>query len=1200
MNKASSSENSWNDCLYGLPEQIEAVTSRASLTVISAGAGTGKTETLAQRVAWLLADDPDCSVTDILVLTFTEKASREMRDRIRQTISKWHDKYPKELAHLEKSIKSIDDASISTIHAFGMKVIRESGLLLDLDPSSAIAPAPREDIWWKDYGDALSSLSLKSIRPLLSEEWLCRAEELFSSEKIVDFVNCYGADTLSSAAKSASEQLGSKDISADALWNWPCDNLEEDIASLSWIFDDIWDIWMKDLFPLLIDDIRKDAEKKETSQKLFSLFDSYGSSAADEDAKRAFARELLCSSLSNLNKISAKVKDAISDRIGVKLKDWRDEYLKLIRKASYPSDEEKTLTQMAGRVCALGWYCWERIREKESILSMNDLIRCAKEVLEKDAEYGKRFKRILVDEFQDTDGLQDMLLKSLWHEGSNTLFLVGDLKQSIYRFRHADLKIFQSYIDMARNCDDGKYLYISLDKNFRTRESLLVQFNTIFSEIWQDGLERGTTMKYEPLYRPDGVDWMEERNKECSPHSAEAIIAVQNNDAESGKELVDDARYRLFCELAVRTAKMHEEKMNIWDKEAKALRPVRWKDFALLVPTRTSYRIIERAFEAASVPYVLCTGKEYYTRGEVTDIINLVSLASEPENPFFLAGWLSSPFSNMSADSLSSLLTEAAERKEKYKDLPLSALLKEKFPKQYEKIKELRNIGELKGASSMIRSLSKDRGYLAYFEPEQRKRVAANIAALARIAAEYESSQGMSLAGCADYLSFAVNTSVRKEEPDITDESQDSVKVLTIHTSKGLEYPVTLVAGAEAHGTKTKSIGISSRYGVVMQKIPEAFCSHEPSEEKTVSGAWFADREAEAEKSEKERLWYVAATRTRDKLLLCGTAKTAKGEKIPTLNDESFLGKVLSLKEKLQENFAVNYIDKNAKKSEMANLRAEEAEEGKVLELKTVSPAKLARLSASAYSMIAWCPYAYRIAYRQGREMEWTVKSGERGSGSEFGSLAHLILSKWDYKAESLMKFLPSHGTESYQKVMRTVPLELREEYRSKKSAEELRSLLLGYAATDEGLLLSKLVSDSTNDKKIFRETPFRVQDKDLLLVGSADIFWEDENIINLRDWKTTSESFAPSEYYDAQLSFYAYAIFRYRQEMSLPFKSISVGINYLRPCSNAKKTVLYNEEQLFLCGDAIHKAAEDALCGDFYKNKEKCYCCPWKTVCPK
>ena len=86
------------------------------------------------------------------------------------------------------------------------------------------------------------------------------------------------------------------------------------------------------------------------------------------------------------------------------------------------------------------------------------------------------------------------------------------------------------------------------------------------------------------------------------------------------------------------------------------------------------------------------------------------------------------------------------------------------------------------------------------------------------------------------------------------------------------------------------------------------------------------------------------------------------------------------------------------------------------------------------------------------------------------------------------------------------------------------------------------------------------MQDKDLLLVGSADIFWEDENIINLRDWKTTSESFAPSEYYDAQLSFYAYAIFRYRQEMSLPFKSISVGINYLRPCSNAKKTVLYNE----------------------------------------
>ena len=250
--------------------------------------------------------------------------------------------------------------------------------------------------------------------------------------------------------------------------------------------------------------------------------------------------------------------------------------------------------------------------------------------------------------------------------------------------------------------------------------------------------------------------------------------------------------------------------------------------------------------------------------------------------------------------------------------------------------------------------------------------------------------------------------------------------------------------------------------------------------------------------------------------------------------------------------------------------------------------------------MIAWCPYAYRIAYRQGREMEWTVKSGERGSGSEFGSLAHLILSKWDYKQETLNKFLPPYGADNYTRVMRTIPLELREEYRVKRSYEELRSLLSAYSISEEGISLAKFMSDPNLNKKIFRETPFRVQDDDLLLVGSADIFWEENGVVNLRDWKTTSESFAPSEYYDAQLSFYAYAIFKYREEISQPIKSVSVGINYLRPCSNAKKIVIYNEAELCSCGMAIHKAAEIALSGDFPKNLKKCSCCPWKTVCQK
>ena len=114
----------WHSLVKGTEAQVEALTSGKPLTVVSAGAGTGKTQTLAQRFAWLLASDPDCGVDQILVLTFTKKAAREMRERIRDTLAAWYKQCPQELAHLKGRIDNIEEAYISTIHSFSMKLIR--------------------------------------------------------------------------------------------------------------------------------------------------------------------------------------------------------------------------------------------------------------------------------------------------------------------------------------------------------------------------------------------------------------------------------------------------------------------------------------------------------------------------------------------------------------------------------------------------------------------------------------------------------------------------------------------------------------------------------------------------------------------------------------------------------------------------------------------------------------------------------------------------------------------------------------------------------------------------------------------------------------------------------------------------------------------------------------------------------------------
>ena len=236
-------------CLRGLPEQIEAVTSASPLTVVSAGAGTGKTQTLSQRFVWLLASDRDLTVDRILVLTFTEKAAREMHDRIRETLVRWNREGGRELSHLEDRLGRIDDAYISTIHSFAMKVIKESGLVLDIDPAARIVTKPEEELWWKDLAEMTGNMSIVRIKSMLSEKWAARAEELFGERHFKDLVNHYGPERLAEISRYASEKLGSFGRTPDDLWEQSAEELLSDIESRRHVFDEIWEIWHGTVFP---------------------------------------------------------------------------------------------------------------------------------------------------------------------------------------------------------------------------------------------------------------------------------------------------------------------------------------------------------------------------------------------------------------------------------------------------------------------------------------------------------------------------------------------------------------------------------------------------------------------------------------------------------------------------------------------------------------------------------------------------------------------------------------------------------------------------------------------------------------------------------------------------------------------------------------------------------------------------------------
>lgn len=1176
----------WHSLVTGTEDQIAALKSGARLTVVSAGAGTGKTQTLSQRFAWLLASDPSCGVGEILVLTFTRKAAAEMLERIKKTLAAWRDAYPDELAHLGERLESIDDAYISTIHAFAMKLIRESGLALDIDPEAAIMPAPKEEIWWQDFAAALSSSSFGKITAALPEEWRARVEGLFCSPDFTDALNALTPEAFADAARRCAEKLYCAGQGAEELWNCDGSALEASAASMAHLLRDIYGLWMGEILPELSASGALSGGNK-TQKRLADFYNRWTAIAPSPDDGEAMAQ--FCGSLFSeaLKPLPAGgVKNDVEALLGRPLPQWRDETAEKLALIEPPSEAEKRINGLLCKACAVGWACWDEFRRREGFLSIADLICYASKVVRSSPEYRTKFRHIMVDEFQDTDPLQNALIESLWGggDGGATLFVVGDQKQSIYRFRHADLGLFRDYTARAMN-NPKSAKYVVLGQNFRTAKGLLEKFNGLFGDMWGSA---GSPVLYERLTAPENDEASARRDCTEVPYPRFESLRAYAPYADKNEKRPDSAalRMRLYTGLGRKFAAMAESKAPVWDKDAKAFRPVRWRDFAVLVQTRAEYSDIERAFERLSLPYVLSTSKDYFGRSETGDLVNLVSLLASPKDPLFLAGWLSSPFSGVESAEAEALIEEALDKKDRKGALPLADAVARARPDVAARLGEMRRRALLGGVSAVLLDLLKTPQFLENYAGMRRLRVNANVVYLANIAAEYERSEGKSLRGCAEYLLTASSSGSAKEEPELFGDEIDAVRVMTVHASKGLEFPVVAMTLSEKKGAALPSIIVSKKYGAAAKDYPEYLegAGEAPGDGRTAAYRWEKYEEDAAQREELERLWYVGFTRARDRLIICGIYKepkkpeSAKPNFLRSMIERGIFDECTDLKED----------DENLPK--YAEYKA--PPEGERLDLKVVSPAKLGRISASAYALLSWCPAAYRMIYRQGRDAGWIIKGG--GGGADFGVMAHWLLARWDFRAESLDRLLPRARGIEWRAVWRRIPAELRWEYRSDAKRAELRAMLERFAATEECARLAALAGE---EGALQRETRFRVPLNGTVMIGATDLFWRDADGLHLRDWKSAPEETAPSFYYEKQLEFYACALNRCLAASGGAGAPLDSALIYLRS-DVAGRVRRYGAEDFAKIEEEIANAAVRAVSGDFGGIKERCARCPWRADC--
>jgi ATP-dependent helicase/nuclease subunit A len=456
------------------------------------------------------------------------------------------------------------------------------------------------------------------------------------------------------------------------------------------------------------------------------------------------------------------------------------------------------------------------------------------ELLEEDkggilSRFSRRFKHVLIDEFQDTDPRQWRLAELLWDGGKGCkLFVVGDPKQSIYGFRSADVRLFLKATGLVREHHEGNV--VVLDRNFRSSSEVMDFVNTVFPRV-MEGDVTSWSVPFDPL---------DSHRREGGSVSIVGVIGKQGAEAREG---------RMAAELITRAVRGWE----IGDGEER--RPVAFSDIAILLPTRKGFERYEDALRDARIPYQVYKGRGFFERQEVKDVHDMIRFLCDPNDDLSLAGILKGPFFSLSDEDMMNIESGQGSlwsRLSGTEGLSGIAILIEKFLGKVSTLPPWRLLEEIYESTGIHATAGGRRQYRN----------------LDRLLEWIMLSCGdRDLWYVRDALMMMIEEPPTEGEPPVS-RDDDCVTVLTVHSSKGLEWPVVFVLGLnhEGRGDQWSSHRIDPDNGITLKVLDTT------TGELVKTPAWSAAGENNdiREMEERKRLFYVACTRARDHLILSG------------------------------------------------------------------------------------------------------------------------------------------------------------------------------------------------------------------------------------------------------------------------------------------------------------------------------------------
>lgn len=922
------SENRWTN------EQLEAITERNGSLLVAAAAGAGKTAVLVERIIRKITDEKNpVDIDRLLIVTFTNAAATEMRERIAEAISRQLELHP-ESRLIQRQLALLGKASITTIHAFCMEVIRNNFQSLSIDPDFRITDETESAL-----------MKLEALNELFEEQY-----EIENNTPFFELLECYGGNrddqilmdmvlglydfVQSSPWPEAwlDEMTEALNVSSDTEFSttpWGRVLLNSaglELEGLAGMLNNAialirGEMGLEKYLPVYFEDHAAITE-------LLSLI-RHGDAASTEDAgSQPVSRwDQIYEALNGIEfaTLPRATKEVDKDR-QEQVKKIRDDVKSRLKKLreriiTAPSRElvgdlqalYPRMRCMSSLVKGLSRRYAEK-KAKRSLADFNDLEHFCLEVLSVRDEngsmmpssialnYRERFTEIMVDEYQDSNLVQEMMINLIAGSGSlkPSVFMVGDVKQSIYRFRQARPELFLQKYNTYSPEKGQLFRKILLFKNFRSRKTVIDAVNFLFKQIMS--VNAGELDYTEKEALNPGAVFSEDLEVSATVGGAtefhliqtgdtatevadsEGEVKPEETDEEQEEEILDNiqSEARLVARRIAGLMKPNEEGrfFAVWDKSQKQYRRVEYRDIVILLRTTRNWaEAFVEELALMGIPSFADAGSGFFKTVEVQVVLSLLQIIDNPLQDIPLLSVLRSPIAAFTTDELAEL--RLAERKG-----PLFYAL--------EKLAVSGSEGTSQKAASFLQQLSRWREMSLYYSTDkliwrlysetgyysmvgampsgvQRQ---ANLRILFERARQFENTSYKGLFNFIHFIDKLKSSKGDMGSAKILSENDNVVRIMSIHKSKGLEFPVVILSGCG------KKFNLQDMNSSILFHQDLGFGPDVVDHIKRLSwpsSAKLAIREKIRNEtlSEEMRILYVALTRAREKLIITGAVGDA-------------------------------------------------------------------------------------------------------------------------------------------------------------------------------------------------------------------------------------------------------------------------------------------------------------------------------------